>query len=105
MGGIKRKEAPVKVTKVPKKQRTVEHKKSKLDLAAEQEDEGDFGGFAKAEAAPTAQGPSTTVDPNKKFKLDTSSAEAHAKQRQQARERKAAKPHADAIQRSKKIWE
>ncbi|KAK1089126.1 Pumilio y domain member 6 [Friedmanniomyces endolithicus] len=105
MGGIKRKEAPVKVTKVPKKQRTVEHKKSKLDLAAEQEDEGDFGGFEEETASPTTQAPATTADPNKKFKLDTSSAEAHAKQRQQARERKAAKPHADAIQRSKKIWE
>ncbi|TKA67100.1 hypothetical protein B0A55_09625 [Friedmanniomyces simplex] len=104
MGGIKRKEAPVKAAKDVKKQKTVEYKKSKLDLAAEQEDD-EFGGFDE-EVAPTAKVPSAaTADANKKFKLETSSAEAHAKQRQQARERKAAKPHADAIQRSKKIWE
>ncbi|EMD00727.1 hypothetical protein BAUCODRAFT_40021, partial [Baudoinia panamericana UAMH 10762] len=35
----------------------------------------------------------------------TSSAEAHAKQRQLAKERKASKPNADIIERSKKIWE
>lgn len=41
----------------------------------------------------------------KEFKLETSSAEAHAKQRALAQERKANKPNADIIQRSKKIWE
>ncbi|CAK1356088.1 unnamed protein product [Cercospora beticola] len=42
---------------------------------------------------------------NAKFKLDTSSAEAHAKQRQLAKERKAAKPNADVVHRSKQLWE
>ncbi|KAF2152923.1 ARM repeat-containing protein [Myriangium duriaei CBS 260.36] len=42
---------------------------------------------------------------DKKFKLATSSAEAHAAQRALAKERKAAKPNADIISRSKKIWE
>ena len=41
----------------------------------------------------------------KSFKLETSSAEAHAKQRALAKERRASKPNADAIQRTKKIWE
>ncbi len=41
----------------------------------------------------------------KPFKLETSSAEANAKQRALAKERKANKPNSDAIQRSKKIWE
>ena len=35
----------------------------------------------------------------------TSSAEAHAKQRQLAKERKASKPNADVVKRSKQIWE
>jgi pumilio family protein 6 len=35
----------------------------------------------------------------------TSSREAHAKQKQLAKERKAAKPNADIIERSKKLWE
>lgn len=35
----------------------------------------------------------------------TTSAEAHATQRALAKERKANKPNADSIQRSKKIWE
>lgn len=45
-------------------------------------------------------------NPNAKgFKLDGSSAEAHAKQRALAKERRAAKPHADVVQRSKQLWE
>jgi pumilio family protein 6 len=35
----------------------------------------------------------------------TNSREAHAKQKALARERKAAKPNADIIERSKKLWE
>ncbi|PNS19744.1 hypothetical protein CAC42_7711 [Sphaceloma murrayae] len=50
-----------------------------------------------------ATAPSDSED--KKFKLDGSSAEAHAKQRALAKERKANKPNADLISRSKKIWE
>ncbi|GAB7363876.1 hypothetical protein MBLNU230_g4439t1 [Neophaeotheca triangularis] len=47
------------------------------------------------------------VDGNdpKTFKLESTSAEAHAKQRALAKERKASKPNADTIQQSKKIWE
>lgn len=37
--------------------------------------------------------------------VQTTSAEAHAEQRRLAKERKAAKPNADSIARSKKIWE
>ncbi|KAK5678351.1 Pumilio y domain member 6 [Elasticomyces elasticus] len=105
MGGIKRKEAPSKVAKDVKKQKTVETKKSKLDLAAEQTDD-EFGGFddEPEEKSTSTAKPNISSDP-KKFKLESSSAEAHAKQRQQARERKAGKPNADAIARSKKIWE
>lgn len=36
---------------------------------------------------------------------ESSSRESHAKQRALAKERKAAKPNADSIARSKKIWE
>ncbi|KAK3622495.1 Pumilio y domain member 6 [Elasticomyces elasticus] len=105
MGGIKRKEAPSKVAKDVKKQKTVETKKSKLDLAAEQTDD-EFGGFDdEPEEKSTSTAKSNISSDPKKFKLESSSAEAHAKQRQQARERKAGKPNADAIARSKKIWE
>ncbi|TKA25750.1 hypothetical protein B0A50_05847 [Salinomyces thailandicus] len=116
MGGLKRKDAPSAAAKDVKKQKTIEQKKSRLDAAAE--DEGDdFDGFSGDEDGdddgraqvngskpPIRAAPSNDDDP-KKFKLDSSSAEAHAKQRAVAKERKAAKPNADIIQRSKKIWE
>ncbi|QIX02286.1 hypothetical protein AMS68_007803 [Peltaster fructicola] len=51
----------------------------------------------------TSNGTSHGAD--KQFKLETSSAEAHAKQRALAKERKASKPNADLIARSKKLWE
>ncbi|KAI7587575.1 ARM repeat-containing protein, partial [Hortaea werneckii] len=117
MGGVpKRKGAPSAAANDVKKPRTVEQKRSRLDEAAE--DEGDdFGGFSgdedeaangngKDDSKPPKRPapPSSNGDP-KKFKLDTTSAEAHAKQRALAKERKAAKPNADIIQRSKKIWE
>ena len=46
-----------------------------------------------------------TITHPKQFKVETTSAETHAKQRALAKERRASKPNADAIQRSKKIWE
>jgi len=116
MGGLKRKEAPSGATKDVKKQKTVPPKKSRLDAAAE--DEGDdFGGFSggeedaiagadKANGDKTAKKYGTTKNGEpKQFKLETTSAEAHAKQRALAKERKLSKPNADVIQRSKKIWE
>ncbi|KAK3114304.1 Pumilio y domain member 6 [Teratosphaeriaceae sp. CCFEE 6253] len=108
MGGTKRKEAPSKVAKDVKKQKTIAPVKSKLDLAAEQEEDDEFGGFDDADGGVPLTTPKTnTATDSKKFKLEngTSSAEAHAKQRQEKKERKASKPNADLIARSKKIWE
>lgn len=108
MGGIKRKEAPSSVNKSEKKQKTSQAKSSKfekpakrshLDEAAENDGEDEESDETQQKSQPsTNEGP-------KKFKVETTSAEAHAKQRQVAKERKAAKPHADAIQRSKQLWE
>ncbi|KAH9809530.1 hypothetical protein Tdes44962_MAKER06138 [Teratosphaeria destructans] len=112
MGGIKRKEAPGGAANGYKKQKTVEHrsshgkKKSRLDEAAEDDD---FGGFDDEESAEKSGKSAPSKHGNggsKEFKLEgTTSAEAHAKQRALAKERKAAKPNADIIARSKKIWE
>ncbi|WPG99817.1 pumilio likey domain family member 6 [Acrodontium crateriforme] len=111
MSGVKRKEAPLKASKDVKKQKVTEHKSSRLEKAAAA-DEDDFdsfsgennGGVAVTNDQANGKGNANGEDP-KKFKLETSSAEAHAKQRALAKERKAAKPNADVIQRSKKIWE
>ncbi|KAK5114883.1 hypothetical protein LTR62_002042 [Meristemomyces frigidus] len=109
MAATKRKEAPSASAKDVKKQKTVAQKQSKLDEAAAQDD--DFGGFSDGEENATGGVALSTSDSNsngdKKYKLEsgTTSAEAHAKQRQMAKERKAAKPNADVIARSKKIWE
>ena len=119
MGGVKRKEAPSNAYKSEKKQKTSDFKpkyqpkpakRSHLDEAAEQDDdeaasgEDADTGAVNPERKKNFQSNSKT-DANGKFKLDTSSAEAHAKQRALAKERKAAKPNADIIGRSKKIWE
>ncbi|KAG8625718.1 hypothetical protein KVT40_006119 [Elsinoe batatas] len=48
---------------------------------------------------------SSVAGGDKKFKVENTSAESHAKQRALAKERKASKPNADLIARSKKIWE
>ena len=115
MSGVKRKEAPSKVAKDVKKQKTSTTKPAKVKRTDEEEEE--FGGFSgeendgaeedtkdvKNKTKPTKS--ITTNTSPKKFQLDTSSTEAHAKQRKLAKERKASKPNADAIQRSKKIWE
>ena len=133
MSGVKRKEAPFKASKDVKKQKVAEHKSSsrsksgaksssRLDrAAAAEEDEfdsfsvegGDEGGVKIASEGTNGKHTGSNGDSSKsfsggdakKFKLDSSSAEAHAKQRQMAKERKAAKPNADVIQRSKKLWE
>ncbi|KAK5168418.1 Pumilio y domain member 6 [Saxophila tyrrhenica] len=125
MGGIKRKDAPsdakVKSKKLKKEDvKPAKERKSsrKVEVEADGGEDG-FGGFSDEENGGVefeddepvkTNGTTKKVDgaPNdpKQFKPDnTSSAEAHAKQRALAKERKASKPHADAIQRSKKIWE
>ncbi|KAF7195520.1 Pumilio-likey domain family member 6 [Pseudocercospora fuligena] len=119
MGGVKRKEAPSNAYKSEKKQKTGDFKpkyqpkpakRSHLDEAAEQDDdeaasgEDADTGAVNPERKKNFQSNGKT-DANGKFKLDTSSAEAHAKQRQLAKERKAAKPNADAVQRTKQLWE
>ncbi|KAK4551789.1 Pumilio y domain member 6 [Recurvomyces mirabilis] len=108
MAATKRKEAPSAAAKDVKKQKRVSSKKSRLDAAAAEDE--DFGGFSDGEenevrAPPAKANGSSNNNDSKSFKLETSSAEAHAKQRQLAKERKAAKPNADVIARSKKIWE
>jgi pumilio family protein 6 len=118
IGGTKRKEAPSSAAKSEKKQKT-EEKKSKYEKPAKRshleeaaENDGDEDELEEDEA----DGPMNPErkdmvkqngkpNANAKYKLDTSSAEAHAKQRQLAKERKAAKPNADIIQRSKQLWE
>lgn len=113
---LKRKSAPTAVDKGTKKSKTTRPKTSD----AESEDFGGFSddaldgtdaaatkhnGFEKGGNGAKPQERSSNNPNAKSFKLDTSSAEAHAKQRALAKERKASKPNADAIQRSKKIWE
>ena len=113
MAGIKRKEAPGATGKEVKKQKVISHKLSKSSESAQGDETDDFGGFSEgedgdvkigAEEESVRQKAMKTADPTK-FKLDGSSAEAHAKQRATAKERKAAKPNADAVERTKKIWE
>ena len=118
MSCTKRKEAPSEAAKDTKKQKTTVAKPVKSKRIDEEEEE--FGGFSGDDSdrgVAVADGKSktehkseqiqsiTTNGGPKKFKLDSSSTEAHAKQRALAKERKASKPNADVIQRSKKIWE
>lgn len=135
MGGVKRKEAPAVNGAGSKKQKMVSSKPAKSakpsKAAPEPEsmdevEEDDFEGLSDAsggsslddiedESAGEEQekttktvkrsGGDTDGNDPKKFKLESTSAEAHAKQRQLAKERKASKPNADTIQQSKKIWE
>jgi pumilio family protein 6 len=116
MGGIKRKEAPSVASKHSKKPKTDDRKAAKpkaLEHFPETSDGSDLGDAsdggveveANTDAPPQRPPPTHTNGDAAKFKLDGSSAEAHAKQRAVAKERKAAKPNADSIARSKKIWE
>ena len=114
MSGTKRKEAPSKAAKDVKKLKTSTAKPTKPAKLGHEEEFASFsgvdsdGGVAIEEEyikdAKNAKPKHTTGGPQQ-FKLDTTSAEAHAKQRLLAKERRASKPNADAIQRSKKIWE
>ncbi|KAK3725237.1 Pumilio y domain member 6 [Vermiconidia calcicola] len=126
MSGFKRKDAPSGTISGVKKQKTSVTKRGKPWIAIEQTDSGGEDGFAnfsdEEEEKMAAGGAATDEDLQaaklnghskatnenaKPFKLEnnTTSAEAHAKQRLLAKERKASKPNADAIQRSKRIWE
>jgi pumilio family protein 6 len=113
MGAIKRKDPPSSGAKSTKKPKTAEPqtKKAQLDHFPEpdssddMEDE-DMGGVSIEDTRhPQRQALDQSNGDSKEFKLDGSSAEAHAKQRALAKERKAAKPNSDIIARSKKIWE
>ncbi|KAM3418336.1 hypothetical protein BST61_g4335 [Cercospora zeina] len=114
MGGIKRKEAPSTAAKIEKKQKTggYNHEKpakpSRLEQAANDDGEDDDHDDADTSAMNSERFnmvKKSMSNTNAKYKLDTSSAEAHAKQRQLAKERKAAKPNADVVHRSKQLWE
>ncbi|KAI5369345.1 Putative armadillo-like helical, CPL domain, pumilio domain-containing protein [Septoria linicola] len=118
MGGVKRKEAPSAAVKSEKKQKTSDGKtyekkyekpvkRSHLEEAADNDgdddDDADTGAMNSERADMVKGKPMSNT--NAKFKLDGSSAEAHQKQRQLAKERKAAKPNADVVHRSKQLWE
>ena len=125
MAAIKRKDAPSKTEGTAKKQRFVDTKGTKTKKPHNDRtvvgDGDEFGGFSGDDSdggAPIQNEETHTVKPIKasqkqvatngkanQFKLETTSAEAHAKQRVLTKERRASKPNADAIQRSKKIWE
>jgi pumilio family protein 6 len=114
MGAIKRKDPPSSGAKSTKKPKTAETKKpvkaAQLDHFPEpdsSDEDEDMGGVSIEDTSkpPQRQAPTHSNGDAKEFKLDGSSAEAHAKQRTLAKERKAAKPNSDVIGRSKKIWE
>jgi pumilio family protein 6 len=114
MAAIKRKDPPSSGSKSTKKPKTTETKKpvkaAQLDHFPEpdsSDEDEDMGGVSIEDTSkpPQRQAPTHSNGDAKEFKLDGSSAEAHAKQRTLAKERKAAKPNSDVIGRSKKIWE
>jgi len=116
MGAIKRKDPPSSGAKSTKKPKTADVKtkkpvKAQLDHFPEPDSSDDedqeMGGVSIEDTSkpPQRQTPANGNGDSKEFKLDGSSAEAHAKQRALAKERKAAKPNSDIIGRSKKIWE
>lgn len=120
MVGVKRKDAPSTSTKkFEKKQKTSTGSKptstkkyepkpakpSHLDEAAAHDDDEAENEEPDTEGVNPERKANFKPNGDGKFKMDTSSAEAHAKQRQMAKERKAAKPNADAILRSKQLWE
>ncbi|KAI6780168.1 pumilio-like proteiny domain family member 6 [Emericellopsis cladophorae] len=92
----------------PKKPRAEESPADEMDL--DEEDFEDFSGSedggAKLDERPAKKG-KTSGSNGKSFEQDAglTSRETHAKQKQLALERKAAKPLADEVQRTKKIWE
>ncbi|KAH0390553.1 ARM repeat-containing protein, partial [Aureobasidium melanogenum] len=121
MAGVKRKEAPKAVAAVrsgsEKKQKLASTGSSKMRAAPikeptpesdessdDDEDEDELDGEDSAMSGVEQEGANSESD-DKKIRTGQSSAEAHAAQRALAKERKAAKPNADIIGRSKKIWE
>lgn len=115
MGGIKRKHAPSTSAADTKKQKKGDVKPTVFKQKPVK-DHARAGDTAPRKSWPnnrqeqqsnsgTSIAASQTSAEPKAFKLETSSAEAHAKQRALAKERKASKPNADSIARSKKIWE
>ena len=125
MAAIKRKDPPSSGAKFTKKPKTADVKTKTADVktkkpvkvqldhfpepdSSDDEDlDQDMGGVSIDDTSKPPQRPipaGFNAD-SKEFKLDGSSAEAHAKQRALAKERKAAKPNSDIIGRSKKIWE
>ncbi|EXJ71769.1 uncharacterized protein A1O5_05579 [Cladophialophora psammophila CBS 110553] len=100
-------------SKVSKRAKVDKNRAKIKDAPAEE-----FEGFdqAKYASAPVSakersnkskeeHGPAAHAPPNKSCLNGQTSREAHAKQKALAKDRKAAKPHADSIVRSKKIWE
>lgn len=115
MGAIKRKDPPSNGAKSFKKPKTDQPKAKKPVKAAQldhfpepdssDDDDAEMGGVSIEDTSKPPQQQANGNGDSKDFKLDGSSAEAHAKQRALAKERKAAKPNSDIIARSKKIWE
>ncbi|KAF4453252.1 hypothetical protein F53441_4059, partial [Fusarium austroafricanum] len=110
--GNKRKSAPggkVKTDSKVKKARLDETKVRKQPVEEPEDDDMDDvsdeedGGAGLSEEAP--QKSSNGARNGKTFERGQTSRESHAKQKQLAQERKAAKPLADELQRTKKLWE
>ncbi|KAF4344447.1 PUF6 member of the PUF family [Fusarium beomiforme] len=110
--GNKRKSAPggkVKTDSKVKKARLDETKFRKHPVEEPEDDDmedvsdEEDGGAELSEAAP--QKSSDSAQNGKTFERGQTSRESHAKQKQLAQERKAAKPLADEVQRTKKLWE
>ncbi|KAH7270232.1 armadillo-type protein [Fusarium redolens] len=92
------KKARLDETKV-RKQPFEEPEDDDMEDVSDEED----GGAELSEQAP--QKSSNGVQNGKNFERGQTSRESHAKQKQLAQERKAAKPLADEVQRTKKLWE
>ncbi|KAK3394532.1 armadillo-type protein [Podospora didyma] len=99
--------------KYHKKAKTVSSKKKpEASDSSDSSDSGDDGGVelaSKAHGAKTAQDPARPKPgfnaPGKPAEHGLNAKESHAKQKQLALERRNAKPLADEVQRTKKLWE
>ncbi|KAK5990952.1 Pumilio-like protein [Cladobotryum mycophilum] len=109
--GSKRKAAPSSKMKFDGK-----NKKARLDKKTQHQEEAeddfeslsdsDDGGVKIDTEKPSKASKNTEKPSNgKSFEAGQTSRESHARQKQLAQERKAAKPLADEVQRTKKIWE
>ncbi|PGH14173.1 hypothetical protein AJ80_06042 [Polytolypa hystricis UAMH7299] len=123
-GGVKKASAAVTVVEKKKSKKTqdvkLKQKKEEVVESSEEEeeqqeeDEEEFDGFAGEEDVDmeeAGEGEVERVDieqngaPASEALSDGKSRESHAKQKALAQERKAAKPNADCIARTKKLWE